>query len=340
MSEKVKKATIEDAFNKQLNGEVLQSALDFAAYMRENKFTFKAQGAIWDENSRNWNLQYKGTSYAPISIENSEKSPNTWGVWCNFDSNFEVTDNTLKETILSLVISCPQASCKKPYCSGVYAKRRENWSILDKTFESVCYRPIKVFNPNPQQLETIQQILMMYKKRKDDNDKLGKPKIEEIALGLLDVDNLETLTDFLDFLKENKLTPQWQSTNSWKCNYKNKAVCHIKLDESKKSWEIRHSHFTREDWFNDYEKYITDEKLKTYILDNIKDPANVCGRGCKGKQNKTILGKKFDAVCNCWPLQIKNPQGDNLECEKKLITVIKTVIADFTAAKKAKDATH
>jgi hypothetical protein len=71
---------------------------------------------------------------------------------------------------------------------------------------------------------------------------------------------------------------------------------------------------------------VTDDELKNFILDNIAAPRCV-GRGCRGRENMKILGKHFDAVCTCWPLIITNPGKAELECEKKLILLIKDIIA-------------
>ena len=168
------------------------------------------------------------------------------------------------------------------------------------------------------------------------SQKAVKPKIEDVAVEIITGDNLKNLMDFLEFLRDNKLTPRWQSSNSWKVTYKNKSVCYVNLLEREGFWMIRHSQFTREKWFTDYDKYITDAVLKEFILDNINAP--LCGqRNCWGwfRNNITILGKQFDKVCNCWPLTLKNPEGAALECSKKLILVIKNFIADLAAANKA-----
>lgn len=162
--------------------------------------------------------------------------------------------------------------------------------------------------------------MSLYKKQKTE-----KPKIEEIAANFLVGDNLRNLTNFLEFLKDNKLTPRWQSSNSWKVVYKNRSVCHINLNEREGSWMIRHSQFTRDKWFQNYEKYVTDDELKEFILDNISGPRCV-GRGCRGRENMTILGKHFDAVCTCWPLIVTNLDDAELECAKKLILLIKDII--------------
>ena len=171
--------------------------------------------------------------------------------------------------------------------------------------------------------------MSIYKKQKAE-----KPKVEDVAREFIDGDNLKNLTDFLEFLKSNKLTPHWQSSNSWKCSYKNKSVCYIRLNDREKSWSLDHSQFTREKWFVDYDKYITDNELKEFIWNHINAP-RCTGRDCWSYNNKMIiLGKQFDAVCNCWSLTVKNPNGAEIECTKKWISIIKTFITDLAAVSK------
>ena len=57
-----------------------------------------------------------------------------------------------------------------------------------------------------------------------------KPKAEDAARVCFEEDKLENILDFLDFLKVNKLTPRWYSTDSWVVKYKNKKVCQIKFN--------------------------------------------------------------------------------------------------------------
>lgn len=163
----------------------------------------------------------------------------------------------------------------------------------------------------------------LYKKQKE-----LKPKAEDVAAKLIDGNNLKNLMNFLEFLKDNKLTPRWQSSNSWKVTYKNKSVCYVNLNDREKFWMIRHSQFTRDQWFKDYDEYIENNELKEFVLGHINAPICV-GRGCKGRENMTILGKHFDSVCNCWPLTVKNADGAILENSKKLVLTIKNFIADL-----------
>ena len=164
--------------------------------------------------------------------------------------------------------------------------------------------------------------MSLYKDQKE-----TKPKVEDVAAEILDGDKLKNLLNFLAFLKDNKMTPRWQSYNSWKVTYKNKSMCYVNLNERDKVWMIRLSQFTRDGWFTNYDNYFTDEELKKFILDNINPPPCV-ERGCNGRQNMTIFGKHFDKVCNCWPLRFINLEDAELEFSKKLILTIKKFITE------------
>ena len=117
-----------------------------------------------------------------------------------------------------------------------------------------------------------------------------------------------------DFLINNKLTPRdTKSGGTWAAKYKNKSVCHIRLNAKEASWNVSFSHFTREKWFVNYDKYITDDKLIKFVWDNIQAPlciAKGVKDDCWSKNNKmTLLGKNFDAVCHCVGFRIYNPNG-------------------------------
>jgi len=160
-----------------------------------------------------------------------------------------------------------------------------------------------------------------------------KPTPEDIAGEIENGDDLRNLMDFLGFLRENKLSPRWQSSNTWSVRYRNKAVCHLRVNYNEKGWRVSNRHFVWEKWFEGDDKYITDDDLKGFILDNIRGPVCV-NTGCKGVENVTIMGKGFDSVCGCWPHSVLNPGGAEFDCLKKLILAIKAYIADFAAASK------
>ena len=121
----------------------------------------------------------------------------------------------------------------------------------------------------------------MYQKQK-----AVKPKVEDVAGDFIGGDRLKNLLDFIGFLKENKLTPRCQSSNSWSVRYKNKSVCYIRLNDRQKSWSLDHSQFTREKWFKDYDRYITSDELKEFIWSHINAPRCVGSLNRSARRNR------------------------------------------------------
>lgn len=160
------------------------------------------------------------------------------------------------------------------------------------------------------------------------NQKAVKPKVEDVAGEVLDSDKLKNLLDFVEFLKNNKLTPRWASFNSWSIRYKNKGLCYVKINNQKGIWDAR----LERSFFDEYDKYITNDELKEFVL-NIVNPPLCENRDCWKRKNETILGKKFDEVCRCWPFKIDNPDGTELELLKELVLVSKNIIIDLQTAK-------
>jgi len=168
-----------------------------------------------------------------------------------------------------------------------------------------------------------------------------KSKIEDVAAEFLDGDNLKNILDLIGFLKDNELTPRWDYTNRWSFNYKSKKVCYIAISGNEKLWTFSPGHLSRQgapfkEWFADYNQYITDDELKEFVWSHLRNNTIKCKNNtCEGIKNITILGKEFDRICFCWTIRIPNLNGAELECAKKLILVIKTIIADLAAAGKA-----
>lgn len=159
--------------------------------------------------------------------------------------------------------------------------------------------------------------------------KAVRPKPEDAAAEILEGDKLKNLSDFLVFLRNNKLTPRWASGNAWSVKYKSKTVCHIKIIGA--SWFIMFSSFTREKWFDGYDAYFTDDEIKQFVWENIKGAW--CPRDCKGGR-KTILGKECNDICTCWAIRAENPDGAALELSKRVIIAVTDFITDLAAASK------
>ena len=162
------------------------------------------------------------------------------------------------------------------------------------------------------------------------SQKAVKPKIEDVVGDFLNKDLQKNLMDFLGFLQENKLTPRWQSSNSWKVSYKGKGICFIKIVEPS-SWFVMHSAITSEKWLVGYDAYFSDE-LKAFIWKNVK--GGWCPNNCKGR-SRTFFGKEFNDVCTCWGVRTENPSGAALENSKKVVLAVKNFIADLPVESKA-----
>jgi len=177
--------------------------------------------------------------------------------------------------------------------------------------------------------KTLKSILDEYSSYKADKDKkIVKPTLEEIANNRLSGDIKANLLGFVAFLRAEKISPGFGGGRWWVAKHKGKAICHISIDNQNYTLQI--TSFTRP-WFADYDKYIANKDLIQFIWDNIQIPTCT---GCKGRQNATILGKQFKAVCNCAGMVVKNPDSTKIEHLKKLALIIKQYIADLTAANK------
>ena len=164
-----------------------------------------------------------------------------------------------------------------------------------------------------------------------------KLKIQEVGSKFLIADRLKDLTKLSEFLEANKLTPRdTKSGGTWAVRYKNKAVCHVRLNDNECKWSVQFTHFTREKWFVDYDKYITDDNLKQFVWNNLHtSPSpnpNCIRRGCTGIQSINILGIEHKSVCRCVGVSTQNPNSAELENIMKLVVIIKQYINDLTTA--------
>jgi len=158
------------------------------------------------------------------------------------------------------------------------------------------------------------------------NQKELKPRIEDVARVVFEGDKLKNLLDFVVFLRNNKMAPRWQSVNSWVAG----GVCYIKIFDDENLWWVSPNlNFGA----GEYEKHITDDEMKELVWGNLHN--RQCRTQCSGYIDKALWGKKFDRICFCFSVRIKNPEGAALECLKKMILLMKTVKADLEKARAA-----
>ena len=171
---------------------------------------------------------------------------------------------------------------------------------------------------------TLKSIVDEFSNEEEKDKKVVRETAEEVAAEYLSGENLENFMNFATFLRSNKITPKHRERTS----FRNKAVCRIGggFGIEKENWAVSFSHFTREKWFTNIDEIITDPELIKFIHDHVNPPG--CA-GCGGRKNMTLLGKQFDAVCNCYGVGISKPNAEDVEQLKKLILVIKDAIVNL-----------
>jgi len=170
-----------------------------------------------------------------------------------------------------------------------------------------------------------------------------KPKIEEIIPEYLDNEMKQSAFDFVAHMQENKMSPSYRPSLRYKCNYKGKGICTIRLprvkthtgagdnefnqpwmsemDRSKNFWVIVPELY----YLDEYEKIIIDEGLQNFIWDakNIYFCNNCHPNGCAPGISKTIFGREFKNLCGRAFFWFYNPDETTIKCIKRLLELEK-----------------
>ena len=159
-----------------------------------------------------------------------------------------------------------------------------------------------------------------------EEQKVAKPKVDEIMNASLKNDNKKNALEFVHFIKSLKMKPQWASANSWAVNYKNKRVCYIKVSKDTTEdgfWSIRPS----VEYDDDLYAFCQKENLINIMLQSVHY-CGACGKCAPGKR-VIFFGKELDNVC-CAPIDFEfhNPDIEVMDCAKKLVIYIRNVISD------------
>jgi hypothetical protein len=164
-----------------------------------------------------------------------------------------------------------------------------------------------------------------------------KPKLEDIIPEYLDGDMRRTALDFVEYMRTNKMSPSYRPSLRYKCNYKGKGICTIRLprghtdNEFDQPW-MPDGNRTKNYWavvpelnhFNDYESIMVDEGFKDIILDrkNIYFCNGCHGRineECNPNPNRTILDREFKGLCGRAFFWFFNPGEAEIDCIKRLL---------------------
>ena len=154
-----------------------------------------------------------------------------------------------------------------------------------------------------------------------------KLKIEDEIPKFLDGEMKQSALDFVVYMRANKMQPSWQSSNSWKANYKGQNVCVIRLLEG--SWCVvpRISRYNKLiDSYNLYEKEIAEEGLQDIVLANI----NYCRRcaNCGPGWTMAFFGKEYDDVCHNVPVRYVDPGEAEISCIKRILGLMRHTVGE------------
>lgn len=160
------------------------------------------------------------------------------------------------------------------------------------------------------------------KTSKYEEQKETKPRIEDMVNNYLYGQLKNDAIDFVNFLKTNKLSPQWASTNSYALSYKSRRVCIIKINEEE--WTL----WLNTQYNDEFNACFAGEQedMQKILLSQLVY-CHSCGK-CAPGHNITILGKKTQNACYCPVIRLTNPNQLELNCAKKLVLLRKTAIAE------------
>ena len=150
---------------------------------------------------------------------------------------------------------------------------------------------------------------------------MSERKIENMICEKLPKEAQKNALDFIKYLGEDALLEDedW----CWKAKYKGETVFHVRIGgfQDEPNWLAWSATAV------DYSDTEIDEQTKKIAWENICT-CGKCGDDCAPGRHAVIFGKTFENCCTS-SLMFINPQGDSLECLKKLIDIRKSDIHDF-----------
>lgn len=155
--------------------------------------------------------------------------------------------------------------------------------------------------------------------------KRTKPPIDVLAQAYLTGETQAKLLAFVAFLRENRMTPQWGSTNSYNLSFKNRRVCIIKIE--KDSYQL----WLNTQYNDDFDACFReeDEETRQYLRDRIQYCWG-CG-GCKPGIDREILGVACKGACFNPVLRMTCPDEKQLELARHLVLLRRAAIREGKA---------
>jgi hypothetical protein len=167
-----------------------------------------------------------------------------------------------------------------------------------------------------------------------------KPKPEVIIYEALIGENHENALHFVNWLKENKMSPAWQVTNKWRSNFKGKGICHIFIGGPGKPNKVENGSWcVRIFLYDNLLGKINDEPFSEWVkeitIKNAKRCISCVAKCSSPGRSKIIYGKEIKNFCDSGltdgvgTMEITNPNMEMTERIKSLILINKEVISDF-----------
>jgi len=131
---------------------------------------------------------------------------------------------------------------------------------------------------------------------------------------------IKNALDFAEYLKANEMI---YTGIHCEIHYKDKCACYIYFDASCKfhsPWSI----WTEGDYDSEHDDVSISECMKEIAQANVWHCLR-CGNPCSPGKRAVIFGKEFENVCNAI-MMFRNPDGETLECVKKLVDMRKNDI--------------
>jgi len=149
---------------------------------------------------------------------------------------------------------------------------------------------------------------------------MSAKKIEDMIHKKLSDEAQKNALAFINYLGDDVLLEDedW----CWKAKYKGETVVHFRIGgfQDEPNWLVWSASAF------DYSDTEMDERSKKIAWENICTCGN-CGSDCAPGRRAVIFGKTFENCCTS-SLMFINPNGDGLECLKKLVDARKADIID------------
>ena len=149
--------TIEACLTENLSGSALQTALAFAAFLRENGISCIRDEGFWRDKIY-FMLKLREGYVGYIAIKDPDEPENLWTVWSDGEDSHWYAEAMPIDEILSSAIRHIDYCVHCGSCSGGKQRR-----IFGRDFENVCGTTFRIDNPRTEDLPFLEYMIQMRK---------------------------------------------------------------------------------------------------------------------------------------------------------------------------------